>query len=579
MANWRDWKDDLLARHDAEPVPALDSIVRIMRSPTALKLFEALMFGPAAAADRTEAFLARHGLPAPERYDAKAQLKTFERMAEDGVTRLPSREDPSYLEFDERMRGLVGPVGEEPDTRCRTAFTLSIASMYQVAQHRRIDVRGQVICARVHPEPLTVTHARYGVRPDEGIPLRHGERPPPPALPLVLTDRDGGRWWLEGWKTARARRDLWKQTRTLEITIGREGEPACYAGVIQVPARASSPTRSTASASIPGCPRRSSGSPELSWLSWFFVQMGMGSPSPPCGPRRAAGPAPGRDSTRRQGQDAAQIPQADQAKGAEPDDAEPLNSGSAPRTSRSPSPRPNGTELGLCGLRRATAPTGRRPRHPRTDGVLLDCSRNGDAEPGGRLLDAGYEPWLLDCAAAAACPTTGPRPLHLRRRGALRHPRGCGARPRNDSRRRPLQVVATASGALCLSLSMAAGLVTGLRRRRAGRLPHPKMSWKTRCACTSAAKTPAVAPSSTSPRLPQGGPLVEALPDLAEVSLGAECKDPTLPDLHNDSWGVGGSLFEHENLDTRTHDRLAELYGTVPCGSSRTCGRSKLATR
>ncbi|GAA0426294.1 thioester reductase domain-containing protein [Streptomyces luteireticuli] len=280
VANWRDWKDDLLARHEAEPVPALDSIVRIMRSPTALKLFEALMFGPAAAADRTEAFLARHGLPAPERYDAKAQLKTFERMAEDGVTRLPSREDPPYLEFDERMRGLVGPVGQEPDTRCRTAFTLSIASMYQVAQHRRVDVRGQVVCERVHPEPLTVTHGEIWVRPDEGVPLRHGNDHPLLRYRLVLADRDGGRWWLEGWKTARARRDLWKQTRTLEITIGREGEPACYAGVVQVPGKSFLPDQIDGIRVDPRLSSQEQRLAKLSWLSWFFVQMGMGLAEP-----------------------------------------------------------------------------------------------------------------------------------------------------------------------------------------------------------------------------------------------------------------------------------------------------------
>ncbi|RPK82115.1 MULTISPECIES: hypothetical protein [Streptomyces] len=35
VANWRDWRDDLLRRHAAEPVPELDFLIRILRSPTA----------------------------------------------------------------------------------------------------------------------------------------------------------------------------------------------------------------------------------------------------------------------------------------------------------------------------------------------------------------------------------------------------------------------------------------------------------------------------------------------------------------------------------------------------------------
>ncbi len=130
---------------------------------------------------------------------------------------------------------------------------------------------------------------------------------------------------------------------------------------------------------------------------------------------------------------------------------------------------------------------------------------------------------------------------------------------------RQLLCVAHCIGALCLSMSLAAGLVTGLDGIVAqGVFLTPKLSWKTRA------------------RLHFGGELLRSrfvnIPTdfkkvglwskhsliFAEVSIGAECKDPTCQILHNDSWGVGGSLFEHDNLDARTHDRLADLYGTVP---------------
>ncbi|MFI0899302.1 thioester reductase domain-containing protein [Streptomyces sp. NPDC020983] len=277
---WREWREDLMRRHEKEPVPELDFLVRILSSPTAVKLFEALMFGPAAGMDRTEEFLARHRLPLPERYGSEAQLKAFERMAEDGVARLPSREDPPYLSFRERTRGRVGPVGQEPDTACRTAFTLSVASMYQVVRHRRIDVRGEVACARLHPRPLTVLEGEILVRPDEGIPHRHGNDHPLLRYRLTLQDEDGGRWWLEGWKTARARHDFWKQTRTVEITIGREGEPASFAGVVQVPGKSYVPDQIDGIRVDPRLSSQEQRLAKLTWLSWFFLQVGMGLAEP-----------------------------------------------------------------------------------------------------------------------------------------------------------------------------------------------------------------------------------------------------------------------------------------------------------
>ncbi|MEU6995135.1 thioester reductase domain-containing protein [Streptomyces sp. NPDC046465] len=280
IANWRDWRDDLLQRHAAEPVPELDFLIRILRSPTAMKLFEALMFGPEAGSERTEMFVARHRLPMAERYGSQAQLKAFERMAKDGVARLPSREDPPYLSFRERTKGHVGPVGEDRDTKCRMALTLSIASMYQVVRHRKIDVRGEVTCERLHPEPLTVEAGEIWVRPDEGVPLQHGSDHPLLRYRMVLADRDGGRWWLEGWKTARASRDFWKQTRTIEVTIGREGEAASLAGVVKVPGKSYVPDQIDGIRVDPRLTSQEQRLAKLAWLSWFFVQVGMGLAEP-----------------------------------------------------------------------------------------------------------------------------------------------------------------------------------------------------------------------------------------------------------------------------------------------------------
>ena len=236
VLGWDAWRSDFLARMADDPVPELKFLVRVLHSPTALKLCEASMLGPAATAARTDAFVARHRLPAASRYDAQAQQRTVERMAERGLSRLPARTDEPYLWFPETMVGSLGPVGEPADAACTLTMTLSIASMYQLVTERRVDVRqGTVVCARLHAEPLTVADGDVWVRPEEGIPRRHGLRHPLLRYRLRLRDADGNLWWLEGTKTARPGRDLFKQATTLAVKLGREGAPESLSGVVAVP--------------------------------------------------------------------------------------------------------------------------------------------------------------------------------------------------------------------------------------------------------------------------------------------------------------------------------------------------------
>lgn len=276
VEGWQQWRESVLARQDADPLPELEFLSRLLRSSTAVKLCEGVMFGPAARAERTEAFIARHGLPRPARYDATAQLKAFERMADDGRVKLPSRDDAPYVWFSETMRGSVGVPGETPDTPCAMAFTLSVASMYQVVRHRRIDLAGMVSCARVHAAPLKVTDGEIWVRPDEGVPHRHGTDHPLLRYRLTMVDEDGGEWWLEGWKTARLRRDLWRQTRTLEISIGRAGEPAAVAGVVRVPGASFVPEQIDGLRANPRLSAPEQRLAKLTWLAWFFREMSKG---------------------------------------------------------------------------------------------------------------------------------------------------------------------------------------------------------------------------------------------------------------------------------------------------------------
>ncbi|KPI19412.1 thioester reductase domain protein [Actinobacteria bacterium OK006] len=276
VQDWDEWRTHTLARLEAEPVPELAFLTRVLRSPTALRLCEATLKGPAATAERTAALVEALGLRPAARYDAQAQLRTFERLAQDGLARLPHKDDQPYLWFTETTEGGVGPVGAPADTPCSMALTLSLASMYQLVKERRVDVTGELTCAAVHPEPLVVEHGDVWIRPEEGIPQRHGTRHRLLSYRLALRDADGGRWWLEGHKYARARRDVWRQTRALSVEIGREGAPATLAGELVVPADSYLRDQVDGIKVDPRLTSQEKRAAKLTWLAWFGLEMGRG---------------------------------------------------------------------------------------------------------------------------------------------------------------------------------------------------------------------------------------------------------------------------------------------------------------
>ncbi|MFK0020987.1 thioester reductase domain-containing protein [Streptomyces sp. NPDC090798] len=276
VQDWDEWRTHALARLEAEPVPELAFLARVLQSPTALRLCEATLKGPAATAERTAALVEALGLRPAARYDAQAQLRTFERLAQDGLARLPHKDDQPYLWFSETTEGGVGPVGAPADAPCSMALTLSLASMYQLVKERRVDVTGELTCAAVHPEPLVVERGDVWIRPEEGIPQRHGMRHRLLTYRLALRDAEGGHWWLEGHKYARARRDVWRQTRALTVEIGREGAPAALAGELVVPADTYLRDQVDGIKVDPRLTSQEKRAAKLTWLAWFGVEMGRG---------------------------------------------------------------------------------------------------------------------------------------------------------------------------------------------------------------------------------------------------------------------------------------------------------------
>ncbi|WP_268255265.1 thioester reductase domain-containing protein [Streptomyces phaeofaciens] len=276
--DWDEWRADTLARLEADPVPELAFLTRVLTSPTALKLCEATLTGPAAEGERTAALVEALGLPPAARYDAQAQLRTFERLADDGLARLPDKDDQPYLWFTETTEGTVRPLdgGRTDGAPCSMSLTLSLASMYQLVRERRLDVTGRVDCPAAHPEPLTVVRGDVWVRPDEGIPHRHGTKHQLLRYRLRLRAQDGELWWLEGHKYARARRDLWRQTRTLTVELGREGGPATLAGEVVVPADSYVRDQVDGIQVAPHLTGQEKRAAKLTWLAWFGLEMGRG---------------------------------------------------------------------------------------------------------------------------------------------------------------------------------------------------------------------------------------------------------------------------------------------------------------
>ncbi len=97
--------------------------------------------------------------------------RTFERLAQDGLARLPHKDDQPYLWFSETTEG--GRPGRSPRRHSLLDGAHPLPREHVPAgegaprrRHRRVDVRGG------SSEPLVVEHGDLWIRPEEGIPQR-----------------------------------------------------------------------------------------------------------------------------------------------------------------------------------------------------------------------------------------------------------------------------------------------------------------------------------------------------------------------------------------------------------------------
>lgn len=194
------------------------------------------------------------------------------------------------------------------------------------------------------------------------------------------------------------------------------------------------------------------------------------------------------------------------------------------------------------------------------------------------LLDAGYEPWLLDWRGSCRLPHNETSARFSYDDVALYDLPDAVSYIRSQIGERQLFVVAHCIGAMCLSMSMAAGLVPGLAAVVAqGVFLTPKVAGRTRVRMHLGGELLRTRYDHVPIDIRKTGLWSKYTPLFAFASRGADCADPTCQMLHNSAWALGASLFVHDNLDERTHDRLAELFGAVPVWSLPHMRRIELA--
>lgn len=194
------------------------------------------------------------------------------------------------------------------------------------------------------------------------------------------------------------------------------------------------------------------------------------------------------------------------------------------------------------------------------------------------LLDADYEPWLLDWRGSCRLPHNETSARFSYDDVALYDIPEAISYVRGRIGGRQLFVVAHCIGAMCLSMSMAAGLVPGLAAVVAqGVFLTPKLSGRTRVLMHLGGELLRTRLDHVPIDIRKTGLWSKYTPLFALASRGARCPDPTCQMLHNSTWAMGASLFVHDNLDVRTHDRLADLFGPVPVWSLPHMRRIELA--
>ncbi|WP_306361362.1 alpha/beta hydrolase [Nocardia sp. CC227C] len=180
------------------------------------------------------------------------------------------------------------------------------------------------------------------------------------------------------------------------------------------------------------------------------------------------------------------------------------------------------------------------------------------------LADAGYQSWLLDWRGSSRLPYNESGPDYTLDDVALYDLPAAVARIRERIGDRPLFAVAHCVGALALALSLTGGLLPGLAGVVAqGVFLTPKVSTSARMRVLVGSGLLGSRVTHIESDFRKVGLWSRRTLLYAALSRKGECPDPTCRMVHH-GWGMGGELFEHDHVDARTHDRLAQLFGAIP---------------
>jgi len=181
------------------------------------------------------------------------------------------------------------------------------------------------------------------------------------------------------------------------------------------------------------------------------------------------------------------------------------------------------------------------------------------------LIDGGYEPWLLDWRGSCRLPYNETGRRYTFDDVALYDIPAAVSYIRGRIGDRALFVIAHCIGSISLSLSMTAGLVPGLAGVISqGAFLTPKLLSPMPLRMSVAGELMKSRFDHIPVDFRKAGLWSKYTPLFALAALKASCPDPTCQMLHNSAWGMGVSLFVHDNLSEATHDRLADLLGPVP---------------
>jgi hypothetical protein len=179
----------------------------------------------------------KHDLKCPV-IDGKQLLRWDRRLRADGLLD-DLRDDfgnaQRYMWFREHLLGRAILVGGGP-TPLELELVASVASMRQLFDESRLDLRGHVTCPGVHPRPLHVTDGHWWVRQHSGLGRRESGEQALMRLRLQLIDDDGRELWIEGEKVARPRLDLLRQSRTVELSL-RDSSRVLLQGTAEIPTK------------------------------------------------------------------------------------------------------------------------------------------------------------------------------------------------------------------------------------------------------------------------------------------------------------------------------------------------------